>query len=493
MITSLTLQGFKRHRHETHLPLAPVTLLLGGNSTGKSSVFQALLALKQTIESSDTGIPSLVTDGHRTALGAFSHVVSSSLPPAERELRIAVECEDPGRRGSSPRTWAADLRYANPNDTTADGAGFVSDANELTHLQLRRDETTLTSTPWPVESDPDEQAFQRAVFIRIQTVTRGEELLWQRHSPNEPAAADPGIPEDEARDRPVDAAPVEHRIRMTSRSISLDPPADAAGDGAPRWIHVVHEPLNLLEARLRDLRHIGPTRQPGARAYTVTRTAQPEVGAQGEHLLNVLLTGVGDQTNEILHRIGVDYEVRLEQLKTLSQSWDIRLHDKLAGDSREVGIGDVGFGISQVLPIIVEWSSILRRRSPTRPQTFLVEQPELHLHPRLQARLMHELCGPACERHQRRSTVPDDSQAADPGSVQVIIETHSETIVLAVQQLVRSGRLAPEDISILTFETDREDGQPVITQVRLSSQGRFLDPWPGGFFPENTALRLKEL
>jgi predicted ATPase len=84
MINELILQGFKRHRGNTKLPLAPITLLLGSNSAGKSSVFQSLLVLKQTLESGAAGITSLVTDGARAELGAFDNVVNGGLEGAAR-------------------------------------------------------------------------------------------------------------------------------------------------------------------------------------------------------------------------------------------------------------------------------------------------------------------------------------------------------------------------------------------------------------------------
>jgi len=70
---------------------------------------------------------------------------------------------------------------------------------------------------------------------------------------------------------------------------------------------------------------------------------------------------------------------------------------------------------------------------------------------------------------------------------QVILETHSEHMILRLQRLVRRGRLSPDDVCVLHVSVD-SDGQNVV-RLRLNSRGEFIDEWPGGFFDE----RLEEI
>ena len=128
-----------------------------------------------------------------------------------------------------------------------------------------------------------------------------------------------------------------------------------------------------------------------------------------------------------------------------------------------MSLHDVGFGVSQLLPIIVQ--SLTKE-----PQTILLEQPELHIHPRLQADLGNLFAEGALERQK-----------------QFIIETHSEHLVLRLQRLVREGKLFPEEISILYVSPGGEGS--VVTPLRLDEDGDFIDEWPDGFFPE----RLREI
>jgi predicted ATPase len=119
-----------------------------------------------------------------------------------------------------------------------------------------------------------------------------------------------------------------------------------------------------------------------------------------------------------------------------------------------------------VLPIVVE---LLSRRE----SIIAVEQPETHLHPRLQARLADLFI--------------DTTQEGGRGN-QLIVETHSEHLMLRVQRRIREGMLDASLVSIVYIDQDA-DGLATAKQLRLNDHGEFLDEWPNGFFDD----RLEEL
>lgn len=102
-------------------------------------------------------------------------------------------------------------------------------------------------------------------------------------------------------------------------------------------------------------------------------------------------------------------------------------------------------------------------------QVICVEEPELHLHPRLQAKLGNLFATSVLRR-----------------SNQVILETHSESILLRVRRLVRSGKLRPDEVAVLYVDNTSEAGASV-RRLRLGEQGELLDPWPTGFFDDSLA------
>ncbi len=130
---------------------------------------------------------------------------------------------------------------------------------------------------------------------------------------------------------------------------------------------------------------------------------------------------------------------------------------------------DVGYGVSQVLPILTE----LFRDNQT--SMFLLQQPEVHLHPSAQAALGSLFCGIAGPRRQ------------------LVVETHSDHLLDRVRMDVRDGRrkLTPDDVSILFFE--RGDLEVRIHSLRLDGEGNVLDAPPGyrRFFMEETRRSLR--
>lgn len=123
---------------------------------------------------------------------------------------------------------------------------------------------------------------------------------------------------------------------------------------------------------------------------------------------------------------------------------------------------DVGRGTSQVLPVLIGG---YRLRAG---DTYLVEEPEIHLHPRAQASLGDFFC----ELTQR--------------GVQSIVETHSEYLITRLQQHVASGALRPEQV--VFYYVSASGGSKRLQSMELSPEATFVGGIPGGFFPQ----RLEE-
>lgn len=147
---------------------------------------------------------------------------------------------------------------------------------------------------------------------------------------------------------------------------------------------------------------------------------------------------------------------------------DLVLLDKRT--NTRVSHRDVGIGISQSLPV-------LALAMGSKEKLIAIEQPELHLHPRLQAEL---------------GDVFIDSAKGGTAN-RFLLETHSEHLILRILRRIRESSraenptLRPEDVCVL-YVHPKESGS-VIMRMRISEDGQFLDPWPGGFFPE----RMKEM
>lgn len=221
---------------------------------------------------------------------------------------------------------------------------------------------------------------------------------------------------------------------------------------------------------------LGPMRARAERTTVAGQGGGEYVGPAGEHMAALLTDrpDLLDQVNRWCEDLGVGYRVRM--LSPVS-------HDIIvsAGDFTVLALEDsrfdppvlvspraVGYGVGQLLPVITQ--CLLGTGGMV-----IVEQPEVHLHPRLQ------------------SAVADlFIDTVNQSRAQLLIETHSEHLVLRALRRVREGTLAAEDLAILYVDL-HEDGAGFMRRLEVDQRGNLVDGWPGTFFDERLAEVLPGL
>lgn len=172
----------------------------------------------------------------------------------------------------------------------------------------------------------------------------------------------------------------------------------------------------------------------------------------------------------------------------------------LKGANTDCNMTDVGFGYSQILPIVTKlWntkSDSYERRSyyygGYNRELIAIEQPELHLHPAMQARTadivmltlneLKDLEKLRKERYQKRKQqefIFDYDLITFAPSM--IIETHSQAMINRIGKRIREQRFSADDVSILLFDKDKQTGETIITPITYNEKGQ-LTNWPYGFF-----------
>lgn len=236
--------------------------------------------------------------------------------------------------------------------------------------------------------------------------------------------------------------------------------------------HILSFCDEYISSFARNVSYIGPVRATAERYYRSQDLAVGEVDSEGKNLamfLRNLTEGERENFSSWIEKY-FDFSVYIH-----SSEDHVSLRIREEGSEIDINLADTGFGFSQVLPILTQlwWlgrgESIKGRYGSLYPMVFAIEQPELHLHPKLQALLADFF-------------IASIEAAKESGlNLRLIVETHSETMINRVGHRISNNECNPEDINVVIFDKKNIGGS---TNTRISSYDTegLLNNWPLGFF-----------
>jgi hypothetical protein len=200
------------------------------------------------------------------------------------------------------------------------------------------------------------------------------------------------------------------------------------------------------------LEYIGPFRDFPKRTYLFSGESPDSVGIRGEKAIDMLVRDYfrkGKEKRNIVDNVSnwlnqCDISSDVEVVPLTDRHYEIRLSNSGTGESEN--LADVGFGCSQILPILIAGFNL------KKGQILIVEQPEIHLHPKAQAEL--------------GSFFWDLSKR----NIQTFIETHSEHLLLRIQSHIASGDLDPEDVKVYYVFANKEIEVKKIAKASLKGK-----------------------
>ena len=519
--TELRLAGFKPFGDLQTLRLAPLTLVYGPNSSGKSSIIQSLLLTKQSLEGSPR-LAELVPRGDFTDLGSFAALVHRhrvakpfTVGFSYTGARIAAPAMSPYPKSgrAQPSKVHIDLTYglergkgrkavhpAELQRVRYELHGASEHAFRVRLVRRKREassdaehESIATFTPAD-QTSYDELA--KAAFERLERVIRpGRQQSLFGDSSADDDEEEFLYPEDQKRalDATIQAGLSKLGFNVEGGLPSRATLADEgvlggmgrrASSNVPKldasMSRVVWDELSgslsqslggicqATRERLRLMTYLGPLRSSPQRYYDMNGAEVFHVGTQGEHTPQVLqMRGrqLKDNVNQWFKRFDIPYTLAMRTVgdKVIGALVSMTLRDLRT--KVEVSPSDVGFGIGQLLPVMVQ--GLL-----SRAELICVEQPEIHLHPRLQAELAEFFIETSGIRKGEGEVT----------GKQWLIETHSEALIRRLQRRIREGVVNREDVSVLYVEPGSRGSR--VLELRIDDDGSFIDPWPGGFFDE---------
>ncbi|MYN47436.1 AAA family ATPase [Pseudoduganella sp. FT93W] len=407
----ISIEGYKSIGKKRTVEFKGLTILAGANSSGKSSFMQPLLLIKQTLDS-DFDAGSLLLDGPNVKLTDSSEIISK-VPQIERE-DFAISFDE-----TSGDETKAYYKFKKNKGIQIDGVYHKS------------------------------KEFPEG--IRIHNGLGSEEI-------------EAMLPENEfpfhemfGKDRKLTWQVLRNRCFLDLKMV-------VDGESVPFMAGLA--PTRSLAMFARRMIHVPGLRGNPERSYkaAISETIYP--GSFERYVASIIhnwkesrrekskFNALGEQ----LKHLGLASSIDTRSINDTRLELRISRHSGcLKGKADNVNIADVGFGVSQTLPVLV---ALLAAR---KNQLVYIEQPELHLHPRAQFNL--------------GSIIAD---AVSKRGINVVIETHSSLLIRAVQIEVAKKKLRPSVVSLNWFTQNGETGQTEIDKAEIDKYGAFGE-WPADF------------
>lgn len=442
MLTHLHIKNFKAWKDTGPIRLAPLTVIFGANSAGKSSLGHLLLGLKQTALSTDRkralhlGDTSSLID-----LGTFADCLNG------HDLTKTLDFE---LGWSLPKA----MELKDPLDGTQRYVG-----NQM-HLGVRLSagksgQPEVTSLQYDLRNSD-------GVVLDV-NLARGEDRKFalQSHKYSFKMA--------DGRKWPLDEP--EKFYRVSDLSIARFKNAGFLTDFAL-----------ATESLLGSIAYLGPLRNHPQRTYQWSGDTPEGVGQTGEATVAAILAA--QHENRMLNRgpkkarqlftafiaawlkdLGVIDGFTVKPVAEGRKEYEVLV--KTHSGAPEVKITDVGFGVSQVLPALVQ-----AFYCPPN-STVWMEQPEIHLHPQVQAELADVFISATQARENGKER-----------NVQLIVESHSEHFLNRLQRRIAEGSVKPNDVAV--YFCRRTATATELEPLRLNIFGE-IENWPENFFGDEMA------
>lgn len=425
LFKSLSLKNFKCFE-EVDIKFAPITLLTGANSSGKSTLINSILAMYQTEQ-----FPFyLSANGDYVNMGSFEEMVYGN--DLNRRISINFEVEDQSSSRMNPH----------PKLQTKWEYNSVNSQSKLNSIICQFEELYFVNTFWNLSlTKQSDSGYNFDLDLRMNDIRLDEIKIWLE-----------GIKgfQNYFKEK---STPYDNHIRIQRPFSSIDDFLES----------VTHRKFIFNESFNRQFdtnffNYIGSFRQPPERSNSRKSKALYRIQKDGEGYLDQIIEWQETDEDKFaeLNNIMIDLELLQSIGSNTINGGAYEISVKVKKDGQDANLADVGFGVSQFLPIIVADLQL------PDGSCLAVSQPEIHLHPKIQAQFGDYLSAQIKKKDK-----------------QYIVETHSEYLLNRIRLLLVKGTLKSEDVAIYYFENDGSRSTPY--RIEFSKDGQIKGA-PSGFF-----------
>ena len=414
--TKIVLRRFKSFAFQS-VPVAPITILVGPNNSGKSAVLSSLRILQQTLQGVDPSVPLALGE-----FGTYKDIVHGNKQTDSVGFTIG------GRYGGKDHSFEVNFAHRAQRRQVVQKDFKLFDEPSAPLLQTK------------YSTDKEHQILQPIGKLTANQASKLK-LSFFHFTPQLNL---------------LHLKLLEHQIEK----------------GEAARLHDADVALATQVRNLMGLQYLGPNRDAPLRVFSFSGERPSILSPTGGGATDILVAdyvrrGTGKRklaqsVENWLAQAKIANQLRIDSIS--DRHYEIKFQHPVTGEFENYA--DVGFGISQILPVIVAGYNL------APGSLLIVEQPEIHLHPSAQSELGDFLL----HLYER--------------GVQTIVETHSEHLILRLQRYVGLGKIPPEDVAINYVYAS--EGEKVITRLKMNEDGIFTDTWPQGFFEKrlDEALEL---
>lgn len=436
MLKKLSLSNFKSFQKMEELEIRNLTVVVGRNSCGKSSLMQSLLLLKQTLDSQNT--TPLCLEGKYLKYSNLKEL-SFGLPPVHT-AKIGYELFLSDKENKVSGKVKIGFKNSKENEL------YIPKLSECI-VELEKN-GEMASTSFTSISKSKAKAIFKGFVQHFEKEGSGElsgvKVIFHKF-----------LPEHIQLSFTKNGDKKEKEIKIPF-FVAMDEEIDLT---------------SLLNSELKNIRYLSPIRATPERAYVHYSQDVSSLNEDGSNSAHILWAKrehtvkwkkknhkLSKAVNECIDTIGLSQEISPDKVGDIIYKVGIR--ESISGSN--VSLADVGFGYSQVIPII------LLGLLSSKENLMLIEQPEIHLHPSSAGNLADLFLG----------FVEDDKR--------FIIETHSQEFINKLRLRVIQNPELKKKINIVFVE--QNNGEPSsIKQFEIDEQGMFPE-WPNGFLDESKKL-----
>lgn len=416
-IRGLQAKNLRTFEDTEFLQFSVLNFVFGKNSSGKTTLVRSPLILRQLVQSGKSIRGDVSFSGHQVDFGSYADVVHGGKTNLDIELKYEIDIsEEISSYGFTRRNAANPLRH-------------------LEKIQL------ILTFHW-------NQPYRRTQYQNITILDADGDLFFDatRKGPGRTYVDFPAVQ-------------MSGNISHAHAELGLDTLRGMIFAATRKRRNTNTEQILLpivldsISSALNRIHHVGPLRDEPERTY---RTDQLDAESDSN---KGALRGLSANPRAVklvgrsLEQLGIAAEI--EVTNPAPNYAGIVLRDPVSG--RMNNLADVGFGVSQVLPIIT------RLATAGEDEQILIEQPELHLHPETQGALVDVMFGLAKSR-----------------SLSLLVESHSENMLLRLRRRVAEGIIDPEDVRIFVTNEGR------VNRAAIDENGDVdMDAFPRDFFEED--------